>query len=499
MEDEPEVLYPDPGLWTKTSLIQLYYGILVNLTSVTNGIAFSFSSIMVPQLTTVDPKIITSIMEETLIVSVLPFTTMIGNVISGFLMDTYGRRMALIVCEVPMIIGWILTGFATTAVELIIGRFIVGLGCGMGMIPPRAYVTEISLPNMRGVNGSFPSVGTALGVILQAVFGAFMKWPSLAFLNGFYSIILVFLAFIFPETPYFLLMTNTPEKAEMTLRKFRSVHYDVEAEMDTLLEYKSDNRLRRLSLHEQMQMLFSKSACKPFSMIVTYIIISQLVGVNLLLMWTIEMLQESRSSINPDVGNIALGVTRLVVGIATSFLMLKMGRRILALISSLGVFGIFLLFGIFIIYNTQQSVLPIFFFLIYMAFSSIGYYPLPMLLIFELSPLQIRGIVGGIGIAILNGTTFAVNAVYLPFCSVIGFANVILGFSIFSLLGSLYVYFYLPETKDLTLQEIEEFYNERRPTLTSQRRIRSMMALSRQLGSAESRSVMRIKSKSFNR
>ncbi|KPJ01580.1 Facilitated trehalose transporter Tret1 [Papilio xuthus] len=322
MQDEPEVLYPDPGLWTKTSLIQLFYGIMVNLTSVTFGIAFSFSSVMMPQLSKVDPKITTTMTEETLI-----------------------------------------------------GRLIVGLGCGMGMIPPRAYVTEISLPNMRGVNGSFPSVGIALGVILQ----------------------------------------------------------------------------------------------------------------------------ESKSSINPDAGNIALGFARLIVGIGTSFLMLKVGRRFLALVSSLGVFGAFLLFGIFIIYNTQPSAIPFVFFFAYIAFSSIGYYPLPMLLIFELSPLQIRGIVGGLGIATLNGTTFAVNAFYLPVRSLIGFANVILAFSILSLLGTFYVYFYLPETKDLTLQEIEEFYNERRPTLTSQRRIRSMQALSRQLGSAESRSLMRIKSKSFAR
>ncbi|XP_045534374.1 facilitated trehalose transporter Tret1-like [Papilio machaon] len=326
-----------------------------------------------------------------------------------------------------------------------------------------------------------------------------MKWPSLSFLNGIYSIILLFLGFIFPETPYFLLMTDTPEKTEMTLRKFRSVHYDVEAEMDTLLEFKADNRLRRLCLKEQLQLLFSKSACKPFWTIVTYIIISQLVGVNLVLMWTIEMLDESKSSINPDVSNITLGFARLIVGVGTSFLMLKVGRRFLALVSSLGVFGAFLIFGIFIIYNTQPSVMPFIFFLAYIAFSTIGYYPLPMLLIFELSPLQIRGIVGGLGIATLNGTTFAVNAIYLPVRSVIGFANVILAFSILSLLGSLYVYFYLPETKDLTLQEIEEFYNERRPTLTSQRRIRSMQALSRQLGSAESRSLMRIKSKSFAR
>lgn len=37
----------------------------------------------------------------------------------------------------------------------------------------------------------------------------------------------------------------------------------------------------------------------------------------------------------------------------------------------------------------------------------------------------------------------------------------------------------LPETKDLTLQEIEEYYNKKRDSLVSQRQIESRMRLSR--------------------
>lgn len=44
----------------------------------------------------------------------------------------------------------------------------------------------------------------------------------------------------------------------------------------------------------------------------------------------------------------------------------------------------------------------------------------------------------------------------------------------FLLVGTLFLYFFLPETKELTLQEIEEFYNTRRSTLVSQRRIMRM-------------------------
>lgn len=48
------------------------------------------------------------------------------------------------------------------------------------------------------------------------------------------------------------------------------------------------------------------------------------------------------------------------------------------------------------------------------------------------------------------------------------------------LTGVIYIYLVLPETKNLTLQEIEEYYNKRRPTLTSQRQLETLADLEAQ-------------------
>ncbi|CAG4941318.1 unnamed protein product [Parnassius apollo] len=297
MHAESDSIYPDPGFWTKTSIIQLCYGILVNLTVVTIGLAFGFSAVLLPQLSVTEPKIPTSIFEESWIVSVLALATPFGCLFSGYLLDNFGRRTMLILCELPIAIGWILTGFASTARDIIIG-------------------------------------------------------------------------FTFPETPYFILMKDTPEKAKENLKKFRSAKYNIDAEMEQLIDYKADNDIRRSSNEPKNE-----------------------------LSWL------------------------------------------------------------------ELSWLPCRF--------------------------QIRGLLGSITISITNITIFGVNQCFLYVQNALGFANTILAFGASSFLGCIYIYFFLPETKDLTLQEIEEFYNERRATLTSQRRIVSMHALSKQ-ASLASRSLMKV-------
>ncbi|XP_068630720.1 facilitated trehalose transporter Tret1-like [Battus philenor] len=403
MQEDPQITYPDPGFWTKTSLLQLFYGVMVNLTSVTTGLAYSFTALLIPQLLAEDSKIHCTVSDETWIVSILPLAILVGNISGGTLMDRYGRRFVLTLCQVPMSIGWLTIGSANSVKQLIIGRVVVGIGAGMGMGPPRAYVTEIALPNMRGVICSLPNLGVAVGISLQAALGTFMKWYHLAHFNGIYSVILFFLSFIFPETPYFVLMKDTEENTERALRKFRSETYNIAGEMEQLLDFKHDNHIR------------------------------------------------------------------------------------------FGSFVALFSLGLFLKSHDQTSAVPIFLFMLFVMFASFGYYPLPVLVLFELSPLQIRGLLGGITIATVNISIFTVNKVFLALQTGLGFGNMILCFGVVSFIATVYIYFFLPETKELTLQEIEEFYNDRRPTLTSQRRIVSMQALSRRAASMESRSLMKLK------
>ena len=96
----------------------------------------------------------------------------------------------------------------------------------------------------------------------------------------------------------------------------------------------------------------------------------------------------------------------------------------------------------------------------YMGSYSLGYGPLPWVLIAELIPLRARATVGGIAICVTWLLTFVVTKMFVPLSAVVGVAGCFWIFTCFSALSLAYVAFLLPETKGRTLEEIEFYFKE---------------------------------------
>ncbi|XP_028162372.1 facilitated trehalose transporter Tret1-like [Ostrinia furnacalis] len=238
-----ESITADPGFCTVTSWIQLGYGLWVSLTMVGIGLAFGFPAVTIPQLNEANSTITITTSDESWIASVLTLVAPAGCLVCGYMMDTLGRKLILIICQLPLCVGWLLTGFAADAKQIIIGRIITGLGIGMSMGAPRIYVTEISLPNMRGTVGALPNLAMSMGLTILAAFGAFLKWTTICYVCGAYSLFLFLFNMLLPETPYFVLLKGTEENARKTLKWFRSKKYKVDREINDLMEYKTVNNI----------------------------------------------------------------------------------------------------------------------------------------------------------------------------------------------------------------------------------------------------------------
>ncbi len=87
-------------------------------------------------------------------VAMMPVGGWIGGSIGGTVAEKLGRRTTLLLNNFFFIGAAALMYFAQESWELIVGRFIAGLGCGIVTCVVPMYLGEIAPPNLRGTLGN---------------------------------------------------------------------------------------------------------------------------------------------------------------------------------------------------------------------------------------------------------------------------------------------------------------------------------------------------------
>ena len=111
-----------------------------------------------------------------LIISVFSFCQLFASPVTGKLSDRFGRKPLFILSQLSTLAGFLLLGFATTAILLIIARLIDGL-LGSNMTVSQAYISDITEPEHRtrvygyssGVFGAGMIFGPLIGGVLFTI------------------------------------------------------------------------------------------------------------------------------------------------------------------------------------------------------------------------------------------------------------------------------------------------------------------------------------------
>ena len=89
-----------------------------------------------------------------------------GAFLASLLADQLGRRKSFAVASVGFIIGVLCMASAQSFTVLMLGRVVVGLGCGFGFAVDPVYISEISPPHARGRLVTWSEIGTNIGILL---------------------------------------------------------------------------------------------------------------------------------------------------------------------------------------------------------------------------------------------------------------------------------------------------------------------------------------------
>ncbi|KAF4672639.1 hypothetical protein FOL47_000269 [Perkinsus chesapeaki] len=388
-------------------------------------------------------------------------------------------------------LSYLIIALGHSAVILVVFRFFAGIGMGIGSFVTGVYISEIAPTHLRGILGACNQLCYALGASLVYAIGigtrtnagssdpsvnsdTFCDWRTLSY----YCMIpcgLLFLALLIsPETPRWLATRGRLDEAEKTLAMIRGTSIDdprLGPEKDILKSVAGhrsndddavcDNN--NMSLRSRIKLLFS---CKRQCLIACGIqAFTQFIGINALAFYQTTFFQLA----GLDDANIMALTVQLVTAVANliaCFLVDRLGRRPLLLWSSLGMaLGQFLL-GLFFYLDrngttTNISWLPILACYIVQIALATGVGPIRWMLSAELFPDEVRGLASSLATTVNWLSAFILIELLTPAVNGTSLQAVFWFFACVGVALALFVWFFIPETKGKSLEDIQKLFASR--------------------------------------
>lgn len=150
----------------------------------------------------------------------------IGAIISGPLSDRFGRKGVIVSTALIFSIFTIMCGLANSPTELMIYRFITGIGLGAAMPNISTIVSEY-MPLKRkafltGLAGCGFMLGISCGGIMSAYLLESMGWAKVLIIGGIIPLFLVVVLVIkLPESTQYLIKHNKQPQAKQILEKLQ--------------------------------------------------------------------------------------------------------------------------------------------------------------------------------------------------------------------------------------------------------------------------------------
>ncbi|EEB15084.1 sugar transporter, putative [Pediculus humanus corporis] len=387
----------------------------------------------------------------------------IATPLYGFLAKTIGRKMTALLAGVPFIITYVLILLATNPAMLFVGRFFAGLGAGGVSVISPMYIGETAEINNRGVLGSYFNLFICVGILSSYIVGSYTSYLILGLYCLFFPILFVLMWFWLPETPIYSLIRNRTDDALNALFKLRGNHRElIEAELSELTSSlkQRNSEQKKVSL---MAMLSEPETRKGFIIGGTLMTIQQMSGVSPILNYSVVIFQASGSDISPHLAAITVGALQIFGAVAATLTMERVGRKLLLMISSIGMAISLGLIAIFFYLKTidydpefMKAIgwLPVTSMATYVIVYGLGFGPVPFVLVGEIFKTEARSAATSFSTFMLWFEAFLLLKFYGNLSDAFGTEACFGLFAICSALGAVFTYFYVPETKGKSLETI---------------------------------------------
>ena len=354
----------------------------------------------------------------------------------------------------------------------------------------QVYIGEISSPKLRGLFGAFTQIAIAMGILLN--YGI----SSIPTITYYYTaliavgIIAVFECLVvwLKETPSWLIRQELRHRAQAVLRWLRGPNASIEKEIERI------QNAERLSLWLALkEMATKRHIAIPIVVVMFSMFFHQIGGAHVLSTYA-ALLFESAGVAHPELTALgAVGGVELVATFLTILVIDSVGRKFLLILSSIGmIVGSAMLGTHYYVtrpstcyemvsnmnstvnlqlntrsgdvfqncINSQFAPLAITSAVLFAVAYSIGWGPVPWVLLSELIPVRVRGAASGIATLVNWGSAALVIGIYLEYAEAVRDWFAWWSFAILNLIAFVFSIIFIRETKGKTLEDIERHYQK---------------------------------------
>ncbi|CAI4049352.1 hypothetical protein SUVZ_13G1490 [Saccharomyces uvarum] len=414
-----------------------------------------------------------------LIVSIFNIGCAVGGLTLGRLGDIYGRKIGLMCVILVYIVGIVIQIASTDKwYQYFIGRIISGMGVGGIAVLSPTLISETAPKHIRGTCVSFYQLMITLGIFLGYCtnygtkdYSNSIQWRVPLGMNFAFAIFMIVGMLMVPESPRFLVEKGRYEDAKRSLARSNKVTIEdpsILAEMDTI---RANVEVERLAGNASWGELFSSKGAILPRVIMGIMIqsLQQLTGNNYFFYYgtTIFNAVGMKDSFQTS---IVLGIVNFASTFVALYTVDKFGRRKCLLGGSAFMaicFVIFSTVGVTSLYPNGKDQpsskgagnVMIIFTCLFIFFFAISWAPIAYVIVSESYPLRVKNRAMAIAVG-ANWIWGFLIGFFTPFItSAISFSYgyVFMGCLVFSFF---YVFFFVCETKGLTLEEVNEMYVE---------------------------------------
>eukprot|EP00921_Rhytidocystis_pertsovi_P008479 GHVQ01013908.1.p1 GENE.GHVQ01013908.1~~GHVQ01013908.1.p1 ORF type:complete len:576 (+),score=47.04 GHVQ01013908.1:326-2053(+) len=414
-------------------------------------------------------------------INVAVFIGAAGGCLAGGVVSVMGRRTSMMLMHGMFILGSVLSACSEGFMSLLLARLVVGVAVGFSTLCVPMFISEVTPKESRGFYGVFHQLGITIGILVAILFGLAFGEPHpvdefvtlTTFQSVWWRLVVGFMAFVsIPalilfcvsykvETPHFLMEHKKTVTATAFLRHIHN-RENVSSEVNQLQQGIDEMRL----LQQESMSLYAaiKNPSYRHVIIVGCVLsmFQQFTGINVLMANSNELYTAAGFGHLATYLSVGMTLLNVLMTFPPIFFVDRLGRRTLMLIGTAGQFLCLLpaMIASLVDSNSKASAyVGVAATFGYVVFFAIAYGPILWVYLHEIFPVEIKQRASAAASAV---NWVATIVMVLPSEFLLSNDTTVI-FSLFTVMGIvafLIVYFFMKETKGLSIDN-SPFFKEK--------------------------------------